>query len=269
VHFAAVGAGGWYAFTDWNGISASANWIGLDNFREIFQNNTARNALVQTIELAAGYVVAVNVIGLVLALATNRTVKSRNVLRVLIFAPFVLSQLATAYIWRFIFDFNGPFNGLLGALGLDSWKHTWLGDPRWALWSVLAVMVWQGSGLAMSFYLAGLQGVPEELDEAAAVDGASLWLRLRSITLPMLAPAMTVSITLATIQGLRAFDVVMALTNGGPGDATETLSTQLYKAGFAENRYGYGAALALLLTVLIAVVSLTQIALLRRREARI
>jgi len=269
LHYVAVAAGGWYAFTDWNGISASARWIGLGNFRELLRNQTARSALWHSLELAAAYVVAANVIGLALALGLHRTVKSRNLLRSLFFAPFVLSPLATAYIWRFIFDYNGPFNGMLGAVGLGGWKRTWLGDPTWALWTVLVVMVWQAAGLAMSFYLAGLQGIPEELDEAAAVDGASMWLRLRAVTLPMLAPAMTVSVALATIQGLRVFDVVMALTNGGPGDATETLSTQVFKEGFAANRYGFGAAFALVLTVLIAVISLTQILLLRRREARL
>jgi raffinose/stachyose/melibiose transport system permease protein len=269
IHYVAVAAGGWYAFTDWNGISASAKWVGLGNFRELWHDQTARGALVHTVEIAAAFVVLTNILGLAFALALNRTVKSRNLLRALIFAPFVLSPLATAYIWRFIFDYTGPVNGLLGALGLESWKRTWLGDPTWALWSVIVVMVWQTSGLAMAFYLAGLQGIPEELDEAAAVDGASLWLRLRAVTLPMLAPAMTVSIALATIQGLRVFDQIMALTTGGPGDATETLSTQLFKQGFAANRYGYGAAFALLLTLLIAVISLTQIFILRAREARL
>jgi raffinose/stachyose/melibiose transport system permease protein len=269
LHYVAVIAGGWYAFTDWNGISASANWIGFDNFRELWNNRTARGSLVHTIELAAAYVVATNVIGLCLALALHRTIKSRNVLRSLFFAPFVLSPLATSYIWRYIFDYTGPFNGLLGALGLESWKKTWVGDPGFALWTVLVVMTWQAAGLAMAFYLAGLQGIPEELDEAAAVDGASLWLRLRAVTLPMLAPAMTVSVALATIQGLRVFDVIMALTTGGPGDATETLTTQLFKQGFAVNRYGYGAAFALVLTIFIAVISLSQILLLRRREARL
>jgi raffinose/stachyose/melibiose transport system permease protein len=269
VHYVAVAAGGWYAFTDWNGISASAKWVGLDNFRELFHSQTPRAALIHTIELAAAFVVLTNLIGLCLALGLHRVVKSRNVLRALMFAPFVLSPLATSYIWRFIFDYNGPVNGLLGAVGLDEWKRTWLGDPTWALWTIVIVMVWQASGLAMSFYLAGLQGIPEELDEAAAVDGASLWLRLRAVTLPLLAPAMTVSIALATIQGLRVFDQVMALTGGGPGDSTETLSTQLFKQGFANNRYGYGAAFALVLTVFIATISLTQILILRRREARL
>lgn len=269
LHYVAVAAGGWYAFTNWDGISVSAHWIGLDNFRELVNDQTARGALVHSVELTAVFVVVVNAIGLALALALHRTVKSRNVLRSLFFAPFVLSPLATAYIWRFIFDYDGPFNGLLSIVGLRGVQRTWLGDPTWALWTILVVMVWQMAGLVMSFFLAGLQGIPEELEEAAVVDGASLWLRVRAITLPMLAPAITISITLTTIQGLRVFDIVMALTAGGPGGATETLSTELFKQGFAASRYGYGAAFALVLTLFIAVATIVQLGLLRRREARL
>ena len=269
VHFVAVGAGAWYAFTDWNGISASADWVGLDNFREIFESDVARSALWHTLELTLVYVILVNGIGLFLALALNRTLRSRNFLRALFFAPVVLSPLATAYVWRYLFEFTGPLNQLLGAVGLDSWQRPWLGDPSFALWAVVVVFVWQYAGLAMCFYLAGLQSIPEEVDEAAAIDGASLWLRIRAVTVPLLAPAMTISIAYTTIQGFRIFDTVVALTNGGPGSATETLSTQLFTQGFAANRFGYGAALALVLALLITIVSITQIMVLRAREARV
>ncbi len=269
MHYIAVAAGGWYAFTDWNGIDASPKWIGLGNFRELARDPVARDALVHTVEIAVVFVVVTQVLGLALAMALNRTVKSRNLLRVVFFAPFVLSPLATSYIWRYMFEYNGPINGLLGAVGLDGWQRIWLGDPTWAIWSIVIVMIWQWSGISMSFYLAGLQNVPEELDEATAVDGASVWLRFRAVTLPMLAPAMTVSIALATINALRVFDVVLALTNGGPGSATETLTTQIYKQGFGNSRFGYGAAFALVLTMFIASVAIVQILVLRRRETRL
>jgi raffinose/stachyose/melibiose transport system permease protein len=269
LHFVAVGAGASYAFTDWNGISASANWVGLRNFRDLFGSSLARSALWHTLELAAVYVTVANLIGLGLALALNRTVRSRTFLRALFFAPVVLSPLATAFIWRFIFDYRGPLNGFLHSVGLSSWERPWLGDPGVALWVVAAVFVWQNAGLAMSFYLAGLQSIPEELDEAAAVDGASAFLRLRAVTMPLLAPAMTISIAFTTIQGFRIFDTVVGLTNGGPGSASETLTTQLFSQGFAANRFGYAAAFALVLVVLIATVSIAQIMVLRTREARL
>jgi raffinose/stachyose/melibiose transport system permease protein len=262
-------AGSWYAFTDWNGLAASANWVGLENFINILRNDGSRAALAHTVEITAVFVILVNAVGLVLALALNRTLKSRNYLRALFFAPVILSPLAVSYIWQFIFSFNGPLNGFLGALNLDSWQRDWLGDPNWALWTIVVVFVWQFAGLTMAFYLAGLQNVPEEIDEAAAVDGASTWYRLRRITLPLLAPSMTVSVTLMTILGLRVFDQVMALTSGGPAGATETLATEVYRAGFVFGRFGYSAAFALMLTVLVVAVSLVQLFVLRRREERL
>lgn len=165
--------------------------------------------------------------------------------------------------------YEGPLNSLLGTLGLESWQRPWLGDPTWALWCVRVVMVWQYVGLTMIIYLAGLQGVPDELEEAAAVDGASLWMRLRRIVLPLLAPAITVASTLTLIHALRIFDQVMALTGGGPVDATETLATQVYKQTFQLGRFSYGAALALVLAAMIAVLSIAQTLILRRREAAV
>jgi raffinose/stachyose/melibiose transport system permease protein len=267
-HFAPIVAGGWYAFTDWNGLSR-ANFIGLDNFRELFHDPVTSGALKHTLYLAGSFFVLVNAFGLLLALGLNRTLKSRHILRALFFAPVVMSPLAVSYIWQYIFDYHGGLNQLLGAVGLDSWERGWLGDPSWALWTILVVLVWQYSGLAMVIYLAGLQGIPEELLEASAVDGASVWMRFRTLILPLLAPAITVNATLTLIFGLRVFDQVIALTNGGPVNASETLATQVWKQTFVLGRFGYGAANALILTALIAGLALAQLAILRRREARV
>ena len=269
VHYVAVFAGAWYAFTDWNGITASADFIGLDNFREIFNSSDARGALWHTVLLAGAFVVTVNVVGVLLALALNTAIKTRNFLRTLFFAPIALSPLAVAYVWQFLFDYAGPINRLLAGLGLDTWQRAWLGDPTWALWTIFVVLVWQFSGLAMVMYLAGLQSIPDELYEAAAVDGSGLMYQFRRLTLPLLAPAMTVALTFFLILGLRVFDQVMALTGGGPVTASETLATQVYKQTFVAGRFGYGAAFALVLTLLIAIVSMLQLAFLRMRESRI
>jgi raffinose/stachyose/melibiose transport system permease protein len=197
----------------------------------------------------------------------NRTVKSRTLLRLVFFLPFVLSPLATAYVWQYIFTFDGALNRMFDGIGLDSWVTPWLADPKWALWSVTVVLVWQFSGLTMVLYLAGLQAISPEIDESAAVDGATAWFRFRRITLPLLAPAITVSTTLILIIGLRVFDQVVALTGGGPDGATETLATQVWEQAFGFGRYGYGAALSVVLSVLIAVLALAQLWFLRRREA--
>jgi raffinose/stachyose/melibiose transport system permease protein len=266
--YVATGAGTWYAFTDWDGLS-DATWVGLDNFRQIFEDPASRGALKNTIVLAFSFVIASNVIGLALALALQRTIKTRGFLRALFFVPVVMSSLAVSYVWQFIFSYTGPLNQLLGALGLESWQRPWTGDPTWALWTIFVVLVWQFVGLSMVMYLAGLEGIPEELDEASAVDGASTFRRFRKITLPLLAPAITVSVTLSTIYGLGVFDQVLAVTGGGPVDASETLATQIYKQTFAFGRFGYGTALSLILTVLITLLAVAQLVILRRRERRL
>ncbi len=227
-HFVPIGFGGYYAFTNWNGLT-HASWIGLENFRDIFGDRTARGALWHTLLLAGCFVVCANAIGLAVALGLNRGVKTRHLLRSVFFIPVAVSPLAIAFIWQWIFDYDGALNRVLSYLGLESWRHAWLGDPSTALWTILVVMVWQFSGLAMVLYLAGLQGISDEVYEATLVDGASTWLRLRRVVLPLLAPALTVSTTFTLIVGLRAFDQVMALTEGGPVDASETLATQIYK----------------------------------------
>ncbi len=267
-HFVPIAVGGFYAFTNWNGLT-QPDWIGLQNFREIFADPSARGALWHTLELAVCFVAIVNALGLTLAIALDRAVKTRHLLRALFFAPVALSPIAISFIWQWIFDYQGALNRLLAGVGLGSWRHDWLGDPSTALWGILVVMVWQFTGLAMVLYLAGLQAISGEVYEATLVDGASGLFRLRKVVLPLLAPAMTVSVTITLIIGLRVFDQVMALTNGGPVDATETLGTQVYKQTFFLARFGYGAAFALILTTLVAVLALTQLALLRRNEERL
>jgi raffinose/stachyose/melibiose transport system permease protein len=267
-HFVPVGFGAYYAFTEWSGVG-QAKWIGLGNFRDIFADRTARGALWHTIELAGFFVLCTNAIGLLLALGLNRAVKTRSLLRSLFFAPTALSPLAIAFIWQWIFDYQGGLNRLLSDVGLGSLRHTWLGDPSTALWTVLIVMIWQFSGLAMVLYLAGLQGISDDVYEATLVDGASTWLRVRSVVLPLLVPAVTVSTTLTLIIGLRVFDQIMALTNGGPVDASETLATQIYKQTFVAGRFGYGAALGLVLAAIVSVLALTQLAVMRRYEERL
>lgn len=267
VHYGAVGAGGLYAFTNWKGIG-TFDFVGLDNFGKIFTNEKTLSALKNTLFLAFFFLVITNVLGLALALALNRTLKSRHFLRVILFMPVVLSPLAVAYVWKFIFQQTGPLNALLDAVGLHAATRTWLGDPTFAIWTILVVMIWQHVGLAMVIYLAGLANVPPELEEAAAVDGASTWRRFVHIILPLLRPTIVIAATLLLIRGLSVFDQVLAMTGGGPYGATDTLATLVYRETFVAGRYGYGAALSLVLTFLIGAFALLQIGLLREKKEK-
>jgi len=213
IHYVATGVGGFYAFTNWSGIG-SFEWTGLRNFHRIFADPTKLVALRNTLVLAFGSVILSNLAAVVLAIGLNRVLRTRYILRTLFFMPVVLSPLATAYIWKFIFQLDGPLNVILSGIGLDSLVRPWLADPTWALWAVLLVVVWQNTGFAMVIYLSGLAAVPVEIEEAAAIDGANLWQRVWSVTLPALRPAIAIATTLGLVNGLRIFDQILALTGG-------------------------------------------------------
>jgi raffinose/stachyose/melibiose transport system permease protein len=264
VIYLATAAGAFYAFTDWTGIGAY-NFVGVTNFVKVFHNSQLLGALVNTVLLAGGFVVFTNLIGLGFALALNRTLKTRYLLRTLIFLPVVLSPVAVSYIWKFIFAYDGSLNQILGDIGLGSLRHDWLAVPKLALGCVLVVMVWQSIGFVAVVYLAGLATVPSELEEAAAIDGAGPWRRFRRITVPMIQPSLAIATTLTLIQGLRVFDQVMALTGGGPDNATQTLATEIYQQTFTYQEFGLGAAMALVLTVFILVFTIAQLTLTRDR----
>lgn len=264
VIYLATASGAFYAFTNWTGIGPY-NFVGVSNFVKVFQTPQLLGALVNTVLLAVGFVVFTNLIGLGFALALNRTLKTRYLLRTLIFLPVVLSPVAVSFIWKFIFAYNGPLNQILGDVGLGSLRHNWLAVPKLALGCVLVVMVWQSIGFVSVVYLAGLATVPAELEEAAAIDGAGMWRRFRRITLPLIQPSLAIATTLTLIQGLRVFNQVMALTGGGPDNATQTLATEIYQQTFTYQEFGLGAAMALLLTVFILVFTVAQLALTRDR----
>lgn len=261
------GSGIAYAFTDWSGIG-DRSFIGLDNFITLLHDEAARGSLLNTLLLTVAIVVAQNGIGLLLALGVHARIKSRAVLRTIFFAPVVVSPVMVAFLWKYVYnpDPDNGLNAILGAVGLDGLRQDWLGDPDLALWSVAGMVIWQFAGYSMVIFLAGLESVPHSLHEAAMIDGAGRFQRFRFVTWPLLAPALTVNIMLSTIGGLKLFDQVYAATNGGPGYASETLSTVLYKQAFVFGNFGYSTAIALVLALFVAAVSLVQIHYLRGRE---
>ncbi|MFD6289515.1 carbohydrate ABC transporter permease [Streptomyces sp. NPDC060205] len=258
--------GVYYAFTDWDGLDPDLSFVGLDNFTDLTRDEDAVQAIWHTLLIALAITVIQNLVGLLLALGVNGAIKSRNLLRVFLFAPAVITQIVTAYLWRNLLGPDGAVNSLLGGVGLDSWQQNWLGDPDTALWSVVGVTVWQYAGYSMVIFLAGLQSVPAEIHEAAAIDGAGPVRRFWSVTRPLLTPALTINLMLSSIGGLKLFDQVYALTGGGPGHATDTLSTLIYKDAFTLGEFGYSIALTVVLTLVVAVVSTGQYFMLARNE---
>jgi raffinose/stachyose/melibiose transport system permease protein len=258
--------GVYYAFTNWDGLDPHFSLVGLHNFTDLAGDPTARQAVWHTILIAVAITVLQNGIGLRLALGVNSMIRTRNFLRVLLFAPAVVTPVVTAYLWRNLLGPDGAINSLLGAVGLSSWQQDWLGSPRLALWMIVLVIVWQFAGYSMVIFLAGLQSIPREIYEAAAIDGTGPVRRFFSIVRPLLAPAITINLMLSIIGGIKLFDQVYALTGGGPGHATDTISTLIYKDAFTLGEFGYSIALAVVLTVIVAIVSAGQYTVLSRNE---
>ncbi|GGN97910.1 sugar ABC transporter permease [Actinoplanes lobatus] len=258
--------GVYYAFTDWDGLDPNFAFIGLDNFIAMADDPDALQAIWHTLLVAIAITVIQNGVGLLLALGVNTTIKSRNVLRVLLFAPAMIAQIVTAYLWRNLLGPDGAVNSLLAGIGLESWQQNWLGDPDLALWMIVLVVVWQYAGYSMVIFIAGLQSIPQEIYEAAAIDGTGPVRRFWSVTRPLLAPALTINLMLSIIGGLKLFDQVYGMTGGGPGHATDTISTLIYKDAFTLGEFGYSIALAVVLTAIVTVVSAAQYTGLSRNE---
>ncbi|MEU8821555.1 sugar ABC transporter permease [Actinoplanes sp. NPDC048796] len=251
----------YYAFTDWDGLDPDFAVVGLRNFTDMLGDEDALQAIWHTVLIAVAITVIQNGIGLLLALGVNSLIKTRNFLRVLLFAPAVVTPIVTAYLWRNLLGPDGAVNAVLGPWGRD-----WLGDPGLALWMIVVVVVWQFAGYSMVIFLAGLQSIPREIYEAAAIDGTGPVRRFWSIVRPLLAPAITINLMLSIIGGIKLFDQVYALTGGGPGHATDTISTLIYKDAFTLGEFGYSIALAVVLTIIVAIFSAAQYGVLNRNE---
>ncbi|WP_150236450.1 carbohydrate ABC transporter permease [Nocardiopsis quinghaiensis] len=257
-----------YSFTDWDGLARSFDFVGLEQYRALFADENARAALGHTLLIAFAVTIVQNVVGLLLALGVNTQIKSRNVLRVFFFAPAVITPVVTAYLWKYLYSPEGAVNAALDALGLGFLGQNWLGDSDIALWSVVAVIVWQFAGYSMVIFLAGLQSIPKEIYEASDMDGAGPVRRFWHIVRPMLAPALTINLMLSLVGGLKLFDQVWVMTQGGPGGATDTLSTVIYQEAFQFNAFAYSTAMAVVLTLFVIVLSGIQYGYLGRQEKR-
>lgn len=255
-----------FSFTDWDGITPEKTWVGFEQFIQIFSDPYGIIAIRNTALIAVAVTIIQNVLGLLIALGVNSRIKSRNILRTVIFAPVVITSIAVGFLWQNLYAPDGGINEGLESIGLGALRQDWLGDPDVAIWAIIAVVIWQFVGYSMVIFLAGLQGIPEEVLEAAAIDGAGPIRRFWSVMRPMLAPAITINVMLSIIGGLKLFDQVFAMTKGGPGGATNTISTLIYSNAFLLGRFGYGAALAVVLTIFVAVVSALQYRLLSKQE---
>jgi multiple sugar transport system permease protein len=257
----------YYSLTNLNPLYPDTKYVGLRNFKDIYDDARFVRALTTTFTISLVVTVAANVGGLGIAMLLNRNHPFYNLLRTIFFVPQVLSGVIVSFIWIIILTTDdGIFNILLNQLGLINENIAWLGEPKLALRSLMLVITWQQLGFCTVIYLAALKGVPQDLMDAAKVDGANAWNSFRHVTFPLLGPGITTNIVLLMIITLKLYDQVAVLTAGGPARATETLSYYIIRISFTSNEAGYGSALALVLFVIIAVSSIILTTYLRRRE---
>ena len=252
------------SFQDYSVFGAS-EWIGLENYRELFSDPQFSNAFWNTIYYA-GVATPVSVaLALVFALLLNAALPGRAFFRSSIFLPVVTSLAIVAIAWTFLLNPDiGLVSYWLGKLGLTT--SNWLRDPEWAMPAMIMVGVWKNVGFYMVMYLAGLQSIPRELYEAAALDRAGPWRRFRHITWPLLANTTMFVFIIAAIAALQAFDQIYVMTRGGPFFQTETLVMMIYRLGFTEFEMGYASAIAWVLVVVILAFSLVQVRYFNRRQ---
>src|ERR1700722_7634567 len=246
----------WYSLYNWSGFGPLNDFIGLQNYTGVLTGPVFRQSVLHNVIIAVLSLVIQLPISLGLAMLLNRRVRGRTFLRLAVFAPFVLSEATAAVMWYELLQPGGPVDAFLKALGLGGLIHFWLASTALVLYSVFVVATWKYIGFGIVLLLAGLQGIPPELREAAAIDGATPWQATRNITLPLLGPTIRIWIFLSVIGSFQLFDLVWIMTLGGPANASSTMLTYQYVNGVQRTEFGYGATVSVVLFVISLVFAL-------------
>jgi multiple sugar transport system permease protein len=256
------------SFTDWN-IRTNPTWIGLANYAELLGSRTFWLVLGNTFVFAGVFVPATVALGLLMALLVNQKLRGIAFFRGLLFMPYITSMVAVALGWNWIFSTRfGVLNSLLEMLPGVSRGPAWLADSRLTLWVLMIVSVWKSVGFQMMVFLAGLQGIPQDIVEAARIDGANRRQLFWHITLPLLSPVTFFVIIITIIDAFKTFEVTYTMTQGGPRGASSTLAFFIYQNAFVFQRMGYASSAATVLVILIALITIINFAVRRRWVAQ-
>ncbi len=249
-------------FFEWD-LLTPPNFVGLGNFQRLIHDRSFWASLAHTLRFIAGYIPLVMVIALSVAVILNQKLRGVLFFRAAFFTPVVSAWVAVALLWKWIFNPKfGIVNYLLGLVGIQG--PAWLFDPQWAMPAIIITSVWKDIGFVTVMFLAGLQGIPEEYYDAAAIDGAGGWQRFRYITLPLLSPTTFFALIISLINSFQVFDQVWIMTGGGPAGATSVLVAQIVKNAFEYSRMGYAATLSWALFSLVFAATVFQMRLQRR-----
>jgi multiple sugar transport system permease protein len=246
----------WFSLHDWNVLAGSFVFAGGDNYERMLSDPGLRDSLLASLWFSIGLVVLNVSLALFLAVLLNQKLPGTTTFRTFFFSPVVVSLVAWTIVWSFLLQADGGINGFLAALGVQG--PNWLRGEFTSMLAVIVVQVFKNVGLNMILFLAALQGVPEEIGEAARIDGAGAWRRFRSITLPMISPTILLVMILTIVGSLEVFAQIAVLTGGGPGNSTTVLVYYLYQQAFRYNDFGYASAIAVLMFLIVLVLTLVQ-----------
>ncbi|MGO1234629.1 MAG: carbohydrate ABC transporter permease [Microbacterium gubbeenense] len=255
------------SLTNWN-IFGSSQFIGFDNFVRLASDGSFRTAFVNTIYYSVLHIPLTIIVSLGLALLLNNKIRGVAFFRTAAFFPYITSIVAIALVWNLLFSPDyGPINEILRFFGISN-PPGWLTSADWSMPAVVIISTWKDMGYYMVLFLAALQTVPRELHEAARMDGANVFQRFTNVTLPSLRPTMFFVTVMLTINSLKIFDLILVLTDGGPGQSTTVISQFIYRKGFEENDFGYASAASVVLFFLCIIVTIVQFAWNQRKSAR-
>jgi len=261
-----IGVAAYYSFYNWSGYGPVTDYIGLKNYRDALTGHVFLLSIRDNLVIVGLSLVIQLPLSIGLAMMLNRRVRGRSVLRLLVFAPYVLSEATTAVIWLLMLQPNGFVDQLFKSVGLGSAVHLWLADTGIVLYTLFVVLTWKYIGFGIILLLAGLQGVPHELREVAAIDGATPWQTTRYVVLPLLGPTIRIWTFLTVIGSLQVFDLVWIITKGGPADASSTMATYVFDFGMTRNQVGFGSAVAVILFAICFVFALVYQRFVLRRD---
>lgn len=257
----------WLSFHEWSGYTPEwGAFVGLGNYLALTGDEIFWKAVLNTVIFVLARTPFEVGIGYGLAMLLNRAIPGRSLLRTLFFVPVVMSLIVVTLIFQRVYAEAGLLNALLRSVGLESLAHGWLADPGTALWAVIVVSIWKNVGFSLVILLAGLQGLPQDVIEAAKVDGADTLQVVRRIITPLMVPVLAIATLLSLIGGLKVFDLIYIMTQGGPVYATEVLATYLYRQAFTLNDMGLASAVGVVMVAIVMATAAAQFALLRRAE---
>lgn len=254
-----------YSFTNWNGFAfKGSSFVGLKNYTTVLQDQKFTTSFWVTTKYTFVMVILVNILGLALALLVTSKIKSKNALRGIFFLPNLIGGLILGFIWQFIFS---KFFVQLGqATHSSKLFFNWLQNPTASLWAMVAVGVWQMAGYVMVIYIASIESIPDDVMEAASIDGANSWTKFRKITLPLITPAFTISLFVTLSNSFKQYDTNLSLTNGGPYGSTELITMNIIHTAFGYNKYAQAQAKAIIFFLVIMVITVLQVYSTKKKE---